>query len=359
MLKNNVYFIKITLLMFTFISLHSLFTYADEIELPVRIKDLVEVRGVRPNQLTGIGIVVGLQGTGDSKASIATNRAAAEVMNRLGVSVTPYEVITKNIAIVVVTAELPPFARIGDKLDIRISSIGDSSNLEGGTLLLTSLSGVDSQVYATAQGSISQGTSMAGSEGGAGGQPPKSTTPKTVSLALSGIVEKEFFSTFISNNNVELSLKNADFTTASRIAKALNDYFGEFIADPINAGLISVKIPKTVTRNNPSFNPVTFMSILEQIKVTPDSIALVVINERTGTIISGHNVIIEPVAISHGRLEIQVGKKSNKVNEIPATTTVGELVRALNTLGAGPKDVVSILQTLESAKALRAQLKLM
>jgi len=331
---------------------------ADEIELPVRIKDLVEIRGVRSNQLTGLGIVVGLQGTGDSKASIATNKAAASVMNRLGMAITPNEVITKNIAVVIVTAELPPFARIGDKLDIRISSIGDCQSLEGGTLLLTSLTAADSQVYATAQGSISQGISMAGNEGGSG-QPAKSTTPKTVSLSMSGIVEKEFLSTFISNNNIELSLKNADFTTASRISKALNDYFGEFIADPVNSGLISVNIPKTVTRNNPSYNPVTFMSILEQIKVTPDTKALIVINERTGTIISGNNVIIEPVAISHGRLEIQVGKKSNKVTEIPGTTTVGELVRALNTLGAGPKDVVSILQTLESAKALKAQIKIM
>lgn len=313
---------------------------------------------MRSNQLTGLGIVVGLQGTGDSKSSIATNRAAASVMSRLGMTVTPEEVITKNVAVVVVTAELPPFARIGDKIDIRISSMGDSTSLEGGTLLLTSLSGVDSQVYATAQGSISQGTSMAGSEGGLG-QPSKNTTPKTVSLALSGIVEKEFYSTFINNNNIELSLKNADFTTSSRIAKALNDYFGEFIADPINGGLISVKIPKTVARNNPSFNPVTFMSILEQIKVTPDSIAMVVINERTGTIISGNNVIIEPVAISHGRLEIQVGKKSNKVSEMSASTTIGELVRALNNLGTGPKDIVSILQTLKSANALKAQLKIL
>lgn len=357
MFKWNLNFsIKLITLTLFFVVCNSII--ADELDIPVRIKDLVEFRGVRSNQLTGLGIVVGLQGTGDSKASIATNKAAASVMNRLGMSVSPAEVITKNLAVVVVTAELPPFARIGDKLDIRISSIGDCSSLEGGTLLLTSLSAADSQVYATAQGSISQGTAMAGNEGGTG-QPAKSTTPKTVSLSLSGIVEKEFLSTFINNNNVELSLKNADFTTASRIAKALNDYFGEFIADPINSGLISVKIPRTVARNNPSYNPVTFMSILEQIKVTPDTKALIVINERTGTIISGNNVIIEPVAISHGRLEIQVGKKSNKVSEIPASTTVGDLVRALNTLGAGPKDVVSILQTLESAKALRAQIKLM
>jgi flagellar P-ring protein precursor FlgI len=358
--KKKEYYYNYIIILFT--TIFTLFfldkSYTLEAELSVRIKDLVEVKGVRTNPLSGLGIVVGLQGTGDSKASIATNKAAALMINRLGITVTPQEVITKNIAVVIVTADLPPFARIGDKINIRISSIGDSTSLEGGTLLLTSLSAADGQVYVTAQGSISQGTSMAGNEGGAG-QPAKNTTPKTVSLALSGIVEKEFLSTFINNNKIELSLKKADFTTANRIAKTLNDYFGEFIADPINSGMISIKIPSSVSRNNPSFNPVAFMSILEQVKVTPDSIALVVINERTGTIISGNNVTIEPVAISHGRLEVQIGKKNNKVNELPSSTTVGELVRALNTLGAGPKDIVSILQTLEAANALRAQIKLL
>ncbi len=323
----------------------------------VRLKDLVEVRGVRSNSLTGLGLVVGLQGTGDSKASIATNKAASSIMERLGMPITPEEVVTKNVAFVIVTADLPAFARIGDKIDLRLSSLGDASSLEGGTLILTTLSAADGQIYATAQGAISQGFSMSGSEGGTG-QNSKTTAPKTVSLANSGIVEKEFFSTFVNNNKIELSLKNADFTTASRISRTLNEYFGEFIAHPINAGLILVNLPKSVDNDNPSFNPVTFMSVLEQIKVTPDSIALIVINERTGTIISGNNVVIEPVMISHGRLEITVEEKSNKVSEIPQSTTVDELVKALNTLGVGPKDIVSILQTLESAKALRAKIKI-
>ncbi|WGL60797.1 flagellar basal body P-ring protein FlgI [Pigmentibacter sp. JX0631] len=350
--------IFISKLLFVTLLSNSAQCFAQEKEAGIRIKDLVEIRGVRGNSLTGLGLVVGLQGTGDSKASVATNKAAASVLNRLGMSVTANEVITKNTAVVAVTASLPPFARIGDKIDVRISSIGDSSSLEGGTLLLTTLTAADGQVYATAQGSITQGTSMAGNEGGAG-QPAKSSAPKTVSLALNGIVEKEFPATFINNNKIELSLINADFTTASRIAKVLNDYFNDFIADPVNSGLISVKLPRTVTRNNPSFNPVTFVAILEQLKVVPDSVAQIVINERTGTIIAGNNVILEPVAISHGRLEIIVGKKSSKVADLPLTTTVGELVRALNTLGAGPKDVVSILQTLESSKALRAKIKIL
>ena len=332
-------------------------SYAQSDNLAVRIKDLVEVRGVRSNQLTGLGIVVGLQGTGDSKASIATNKAASTVISRLGVAVSPFEVTTKNVAVVVVTSDLPPFARVGDKIDLRISSIGDAASLEGGTLLLTTLSAADDQVYASAQGSISQGTSMSGAQGGAG-QSSQNSTPKTVSIANAGIVEREYEVSFIKNNAIELSLRNEDFTTASRISLALNNYFGEFIANAVNAGLVKVNLPNTVTKNNPSFNSVSFMAALEQIKVTPDTQAIVVINERTGTIIAGSNVIIAPVAISHGRLDIQIGKKSNKVVEFSATT-VGDLVKTLNSLGAGPKDIVSIIQSLEAAKALKAQIKLM
>jgi flagellar P-ring protein precursor FlgI len=344
---------------FLFVTLFiSNFIFAESQDLAVRIKDLVEIRGVRSNQLTGLGIVVGLPGTGDSKASIATNKAASLLITRLGIKVTPAEVTTKNMAVVVVTANLPPFARVGDKLDLRISSIGDAASLEGGTLLLTTLSAADDQVYATAQGSISQGTSMAGASGG-GGQSNQGSTPKTVSLANAGVVEKEFVATFVKNNSVELSLRNEDFTTANRVSLALNDYFGEFVATAVNAKLIKVTLPTTVTKNNKSFDAVAFMSALEQIKVTPDSLAIVVINERTGTIISGNNVIISPVAISHGNLDIQIGKKSNKVTEFGATTTVGDLVKTLNGLGAGPKDIVSIIQSLEAAKALKAQIKLM
>lgn len=319
----------------------------------VRIKDLVEVRGVRNNSLSGFGLVVGLQGTGDSKASVATNKATSNILSRLGIPVSPQEVTTKNIAAVVVTAELPPFARVGDKLDLRISSIGDASSLEGGTLLLTTLSGADDLVYATAQGSISQGTAMAGGGGS------NSTAPKTISIAKAGIVEKEFDSAFVNNNAIELSLKSPDFTTATRISTALNEKFGEFIANPVNGGLVQVQLPTTVSQDNPSFNPVAFMAALEQTKVVPDTYANIVINERTGTIVAGQGVVLFPVAISHGDLEIQIGEKTQKTNALPSTATVEELVKALNQLGAGPKDIVSILQSLEAAQALKAQIKLM
>lgn len=319
----------------------------------VRLKDLVEFRGVRSNQLQGLGLVVGLSGTGDSKSSLATNRAVTNLLNRLGATVKNNEVTIGNVAAVIVTAELPPFARVGDKIDIRLSSIGDSQSLEGGTLLLTPLSAADGQIYVVAQGSISQGYAMAGAQGGGN---TKSSAPKTVAMSNGATVEREFQQSFVHNGSVELSLRNADFTTASRVAKVINERFSEFIADAVNAGLVKVKVP-TIAQGNQSFSPVSFMSVLEQLKVEPDERALVVINERTGTIIAGGDVVVSEVAISHGNLEITVGNKKGMVGSMPDATTVNQLVRALNDLGAGPKDLVAILTALEAAKALKAELK--
>jgi flagellar P-ring protein precursor FlgI len=199
------------------------------------------------------------------------------------------------------------------------------------------------------------GTAMAGNEGGSG---TKATAPKTVGVVHGATVEREFEQSFVHNGSVELSLRNADFTTASRISKAVNDFFGEFIAEPVNSGFVRVRVPSKVS-GNVSFPLVSFVSSLEQIRVEPDSRAVVIVNERTGTVIGGANVSISPVAISHGGLEIVVKKKAGYVGEIPATTTVGELVSALNALGAGPKDLVAILQALDAAKALKAELRLM
>jgi flagellar P-ring protein precursor FlgI len=325
-------------------------------ENATRIKDLAEIRGVRANQLVGLGLVVGLPGTGDSKASLATNKAVANMLSRLGQTVSANEVITKNIAAVVVTSDLPPFARIGDRLAVRISSIGDAASLEGGTLLLTPLSAADDQVYAVAQGSVSSGNAMAGIQGGAGGA--KNEAPKTVAMAGGATVEREFDQAFVHEGKLELSLKQSDFTTATRVSQAINEYFGEFIADAENAGLIRVRVPVSA-QGNKSFPPVAFVAALEQIRVEPDSRALVIVNERTGTVISGTNVSIGPIAISHGNLEIVVQKKSGYVGAVPATTTVGDLVGALNALGAGPKDLIAILQALDAAKALRAELKML
>lgn len=329
---------------------------------PVRIKDLVEIRGVRSNPLVGLGLVVGLPGTGDSRQSLATNKQVANLLSRLGSKSGLQDVATQNVAAVVVSAELPPFARIGDRVDIRISSIGDASSLEGGTLILTPLSAADAQVYAVAQGPVSLGSSLAGASGGGGsGGGGAGQAPKTVGLARSATVEREFASSFVSAGTLELSLRNADFTTASRIGKVINETFGAFLADPVNAGLVKVKLPATA-QGNPSFTPVAFVAQLEQLRVEPDTRAVVVVNERTGTIIAGGGVAISPVAISHGQLEILVENKpprTSRVGELPGTATVGDLVKALGALGAGPKDLVSILQTLEAAKALKADLKIL
>lgn len=320
----------------------------------VRLKDLVEIRGVRSNQLVGLGLVVGLPGTGDSKASLATNKTTANLLSRLGTTVTPEQITTKNVAVVTVTSELPPFARVGDRLSIRIASIGDATSLEGGTLILTPLRAADQQVYAVGQGNISLGNAMTGNQGGTN----RSSGPavRTVALNNSATVEREFPQTFVHNGQIELSLRSADFTTATRVAQAINGHFGSFLARPNNAGLITIQIPP-MTMSNKSFTPVDFVSALEQIRIAPDTKAIVVINERTGTIIAGSDVTIRPVAISHNNLEIRIGEAAKYISQIPQTTTVQELVSALNSLGAGPRDLAAILQALKAANALDADLR--
>jgi len=333
------------------------FFLSAQANVPTRLKDLVEIRGVRSNPLMGFGLVVGLAGTGDSKASLVTNKAAAQLITQLGPEVKPEDVLTKNIAAVLVSADLPPFARIGDKLDVRLSSIGDATSLEGGSLMVTPLNGANGHIYAVAQGSVSLGWGMAGQQGGG---VVKTSAPKTVALSNGASVEKEFETSFLHKGHLELSLKQADFTTATRVVTAINETFHEFLAEPVNGGLIQVKIPSQAI-GNASFPIVAFVSTLEQIFVEPDTRAWVIVNERTGTIIAGHGVRIEEVAISHGNLEITVGKDDDKarVGALARSTTVGELVRALNAFGAGPRDLVAILQALSASKSLKADLKLM
>lgn len=301
-----------------------------------RVKDLVDIRGLRNNQITGLGLVIGLAGTGDSKASIATNKAASSLLMRFGIKVKPSEVATNNLAVVVVTADMPPFARIGDKIEVQVSSVGDATSLNGGTLLLTPMVGLSREVYASAQGSANRRGNWYAT------------------------VERENPLDFIRDNQIELSLKQPDFTTANRISMALNDYFGEFLATALDASSISVKVPKRITEENRSFNPVAFMSALEQISVLPDNQdEFVVIDEETGSIVSGGDAPIAPIAFKHGEIEIQIGKNPERPNASAHPATVNSLVRALGRFGAGPKDIVSILYSLEEAKALKAQVKLM
>ena len=324
----------------------------------VRIKDLVEIRGVRSNPLIGIGLVVGLPGTGDSGASIATNTAAADLITRLGIQVTSQQVISKNIAIVAVTSELLPFAKVGDKLDLRLSSLGDAASLEGGTLILTPLTAANNQIYAVAQGTITQGTIIGGGNQGGGGGGQGGQAPKSIALSQAATVEREFKATFIQDESIELSLKTADFTTADRVARAINEHYHEYIATPVNSGFIKVQFPRGVMSGHHTKHPVSFVASLEQITVPTDTKAIIVINQRTGTIIAGNHVVLSAVAISHKNLQIRIGKETMNVAEIKDTATVGDLVKALNALGATPADLASILLSLHAANALKAELKL-
>lgn len=318
----------------------------------VRVKDLVNVEGVRGNDLVGFGLVMGLQGTGDSSASLSTNKAVSNLLTRLGSEVTEQQVTTNNLAAVIVSAELPPFAQIGDRIDVRVSSVGDASSLQGGSLIMTPLRGADNQIYVVAQGHISLGSATTGQFGGSAAA---DSTILTVGTSQAR-VERTFPSSFVRDGHIHLSLKDHDFTTASRLVQAINSFYGEFLAHAKSAGQVQVRVPSSVF-SNPSFQLIDFVAALEQIEVRPDSKAKVVINERTGTIIAGENVRVRPVAISHGFLEISTTKDAKEmVGEFSQTTTLSELVHAMNAFGAGPKDIVSILQALEKAGAINAEL---
>lgn len=317
-----------------------------------RVKDLARIEGVRSNQLVGFGIVVGLSGTGDSKSSLSTNKAVAHLLTRLGSLVSPDQVTTKNVAGVIVTADLPPFAQGGDRIPVRVSSVGDASSLAGGSLILTPLQGADGETYAVAQGNISLGSALAGASGG--GRAADALF-KTVALSDGGTVEREFPTTFLKNGQVHLSLKHPDFTTASRVATAINMELGEFLATALNSAQVVVNVPPDVF-NNPSFQIVDYVAAIEQIAVKPDLRARLVINERTGTVIAGRDVRVLPVAISHGHLTIEVRKLPRLVGGIGGTTTIGELVESLNAMGTGPRDLVAIVQALERAGALNAEI---
>lgn len=319
-------------------------TFADT----VRIKDLTKVRGVRSNFLNGIGLVVGLKASGDSKKSLATNKAVATMMTRMGLKLSPDDVVAGNIAAVMVTAELPPFARIGDALDVKISAVGDAKSLAGGTLILTPLRAGNNEVFAVAQGAVVVGQ--------ANGSGPQVLTVARVPMGAT--VEKEFLPTLGVKGKLTLSLNTPDFTNSTRIAEAINRKVKEFVAEARDLGSVEIQIPEGWQERL-----VEFISEIENIYVEPDSRAVVVLNERTGTVVMGGAVTIASVAIAHGDLSIKVDDKKgaakspgkNVVNV--GGTTIGELVETLNSLGVKPADLVGIVQSIHAAGALKADLK--
>ncbi len=327
------------------LTLCTLFSFS-VLATPTRLKDLVTVKGVRDNPVIGYGLVIGLNGSGDAGGEI-TNTSLKKMFEKLGLN-PKTEIGSKNVAAVIVTGKLPPFARVGQKLDITISSIGDASSLAGGTLLVTPLKGGDGQIYAVASGSISIGGLKKGAKFATTGTIPNGA-----------IVEKEIVTEFERKNSLRFSLNNSDFTTAARIEKVINEGLGGKYASAKDSTTIDLIVPANYERNI-----VQLMAIIENYKVHPDKSSKIVINERTGTIVAGGDVIVSPVAISHGDLTIEVksdgdkGGKPNTVYMMDKGTSLNDLVKSLNAFGVSPEDLISIFQALKRDGALNGEIEL-
>ncbi|MDR2337319.1 MAG: flagellar basal body P-ring protein FlgI [Deltaproteobacteria bacterium] len=346
----------------------------------IRLKDIADVEGVRGNDLIGYGLVIGLKGTGDKGGMAFTNQSMANMLERMGIRVNSKDLKLQNVAAVMVTAKLPAFARPGMNIDVNISSIGDAQTLQGGVLTLTALKGPDGQVYAVAQGPLAVG-------GFSMDTPTGDTIMKnhpTVGFISKGAtVEKAVPFDLFASGQVRIMLKHPDFVTAIRIQDAINANLGKKIAKAMDN--VSVVIPLEMLNVS---EPVKFISAISQVEVIPDTEARVVINEKTGTIIMGENVRISTVAIAHGNLNINVQKEVDVVQPAPfsdgetvvvenqrvsaeeeagqlmlmkmnKSVQLADVVKALNALGATPRDLMAILEALKKSGAMHAELVVM
>lgn len=351
-----------------------------------RIKDVAMIEGVRENQLIGYGLIVGLDRTGDQViGGQFTIQAMMSMLNKMGINllISPIQLLTRNIASVMVTAKLPPFAKPGMTLDVVVSSMANAKSLQGGTLLLTPLKAPNQQVYAVAQGPVSIG-GFVGGTGGAGGSTVIKNHQAAGVVPGGAIVEKELAVNIDAWESVNVMLRQADFTTALRVSEAIDGVFGQGTAVPVNSGQIRSTIPA-----NFQGKIVQYLATLEALDVSVDVPAKVVVNERTGTVVLGEHVRLSTCAISHGNLSISV-KSTLNVSQPPApmigstagqtvvtpdvqteikeepsrllvvdeTVTLGEVVQALNAVGVTPRDLVAILSALKVAGALQASLEI-
>lgn len=346
--------------------------------MSIRVKDLADIEGVRSNQLIGYGLVIGLNRTGDKVQQNQFSRQTVQnLLERMGISTNADTLKPENVATVMVTATLPPFIRQGSKLDVTVSSIADARSLQGGTLVLTELKAVNGLVYAVAQGSVSIG----GISAGRSGNSVEINHPTVGRVPNGATVERTVNATLAPGNKLTLVLRNDDFSTAAKLHTRINKHFGGGIATALDARNIEVKVPASFGTNK-----VAFIAELESLKVTPDKIAKIVINERTGTIIMGREVRIGAVAISQGGVTVRIGTQYDVVQPgdfstrgrttvVPDTTvdveqkaaesvilpegaTVDEVVRGLRAMGVSARDTISILQAIKSAGAMNADLEM-
>ena len=372
---------KNILIMKICVGLASIFYISGSAEA-ARIKDLSGIKGVRSNQLIGFGLVIGLTKTGDSAVNVFFSiQAIASMLKKLGVTI-PSDRIGqlqfKNIATVIVTADLPAFAKHGDSIDVTVSSLGDAKSLQGGTLLMTPLKGTDNNTYAVAQGPISIGGFSV--QGAARGVQKNHLTVGRISNGA--LVEKEIKSNFNIKDEIILALKKTDFTTASRITKAINNDMKDEVATMVDGRTVRIQIPKFYMNNASDL-----VTKIESIEVAPDTEAKVIIDERTGTVVMGENVRISSVAVAHGALFVQikeepvvsqppalasetaetvvlprtrisVGEGEDKLLVIPKSVSLGDVVQGLNSIGVTPRDLIAILQAIKSSGALHARLEL-
>ena len=344
-----------------------------------RIKDLANIEGVRQNQLIGYGLVVGLNGTGDTLNNIPFTRQSLQAMlERLGVNIRGQTIRTGNVAAVMVTANLPAFGTQGSRIDVTVSALGDSKSLQGGTLLVTPLLGADGNVYAVGQGSVA----ISGFQ--AEGEAAKIVrgVPTVGRISNGAIIEREIDFALNRLSQVRLALRNADFTTAKRIAAAINDFIGASTAEPLDQSTVQVNVPKQYTGN-----VVSLLTEIEQLQIEPDLAAKIVIDERSGVIVMGRDVRVSTVAVAQGNLTVTISEtpqvsqpapfsRGGQTVRVPRSrvgvqedgkkfalvregVSLQQLVDGLNSLGIGPRDLIAILQAIKASGAIQAEIEVM
>lgn len=346
-----------------------------------RLKDMANFAGVRNNQLVGYGLVVGLNGSGDSTGSDVLKKTLGGALAKMGVGIDPSKLQVKNVAAVMVTASLPPFSKNGSTIDVVVSSVGDAKSLQGGTLLMTPLRAANQEVYAVAQGPLSVGGFSVESEDGTSSVSKNHTT--VGKIPNGAIVEKEVDFGLDGKTELRLALNKPDFTTAIRVSSSINKFLNSKLAVPVDSGSIQITVPKRYLGK-----VVSLIANIEALDVQPDANARVVINERTGTVVMGEKVRISTVAVAHGNLSIQIeqkyetsqpqslslgqtvtnpdtdiyideaSEKDRKLVLVPEGISIGEVIRALNAIGVSPRDLISILQAIKEAGALQGELVL-